>query len=82
MFDVNSVAVENEDNNVCDKEEYLVAFNLEGKYTVHVNASSIDEAKELALHRWMLADFGEIHHIDGDIHHVENMYGDNLWERK
>ena len=82
MFDVNSVAVENEDNNDCEKEEYLVVFNLEGQFTAHVKASSIDEAKELALHRWLLADFGEIHHIDGDIHHVENMYGDNLWECK
>lgn len=80
MFDVNSVAVENEDNNDYEKEEYLVVFNLEGQFTAHVKASSIDEAKELALHRWLLADFGEIHHIDGDIHHVENMYGDNLWE--
>lgn len=82
MFDINSVAVENEDNKDCDKEEYLVVFNLEGQFTAHVNASSIDEAKALAMHRWMLADFGEIHHIDGDIHHVENMYGDILWECK
>ena len=82
MFDFNSVAEENEENSKSEKEEYLVVFKLDGQFTAHVKASSIDEAKALAQHRWMLADFGDIHHIDGDIHHVENMYGDNLWECK
>ena len=41
-----------------------------------LDSVSYDEVERLALERWLAADFGDIHHVHGDIDHIENSQGD------
>lgn len=61
-----------------EKELYIVKYHVEGQYTAYVKAASFSEVDELATEQWIKADFGDIHHVHGDIDHIENIYGDIL----
>jgi len=43
--------------------KYYVDFIVTGRYTAEVEADSIEEAKELAKHKWENADFGELEDV-------------------
>lgn len=60
------------------KKVYIVKFHVEGQYTAYVKASSYSKVSELATEQLIKADFGDIHHVHGDIDHIENIYGDIL----
>ena len=45
---------------------------------LYVKASSYSEVSELATEQLIKDDFGDIHHVHGDIDHIENIYGDIL----
>ena len=68
-----------EESNANKKEEYRVIFHVEGKFTAYISIdpdASYNEVERLALERWLAADFGDIHHVHGDIDHIENSHGD------
>ena len=65
--------------NISDKKEvYIVKFHVEGQCTAYVKASSYSEVSELATEQLIKAELGDIHHVHGDIDHIENIYGDIL----
>ena len=43
--------------------KYYVDFIVNGRYTAEVEADFIEEAKELAKHKWENADFGELEDV-------------------
>ena len=43
--------------------KYYVDFIATGRYTAEVEADSVEEAKELAKHKWENADFGELEDV-------------------
>ena len=57
---------------VKEKERYSVRFWVTGSFTAEVNASSIKEAKEEAMHLFEEADFGDLKDADGDVTVVED----------
>ena len=60
---------------VKEKERYSVRFWVTGSFTAEVNASSIEEAKEEAIHLFEEADFGNLKDADGDVTVVEDSDG-------
>ena len=60
---------------VKEKERYSVRFWVTGSFTAEVNASSIEEAKEEAIHLFEEADFGDLKDADGDVTVVEDSDG-------
>lgn len=66
------------------KRDMYVSWKVEGRFHVHVKASSVEEARELATEEYENADFGELEDIgDGDTYDVtvEDENGNFLWER-
>ena len=55
------------ENTSVKKDLYIVKFHVEGQYTAYVKAASFSEVSELATEQWIKADFGDIHHVHGDI---------------
>ena len=47
--------------------KYYVDFAVIGRYTAEVEAGSVEEAKELAKHKWENADFGELEDENGKL---------------
>ena len=68
-----------EESNANKKEEYRVIFHVEGQFTAYISVdpdATYNEMEGLAMERWLAADFGDIHHVHGDIDHIENSHGD------
>ena len=67
------------------KEQYFVRFSVTGHFTACVQASSIEEAKEEAIHMFEESDFGELNDVDGDISGIEDengrFIGGQEWKR-
>ena len=57
------------------KERYSVRFWVTGSFTAEVSASSIEEAKEEAIHMFEEADFGDLDDADSGITVVEDENG-------
>ncbi len=60
-------------------ETYYVTFKVEGRYTVQVDAASIEEAKEMAQAEFDAANLNEMDMIDSEPVTVEDE-NDIVWE--
>ena len=75
----NSGSEMQKESNANEKEELRVIFRVEGQFTAYISVdpdATYNEVEGLALERWLAADFGDIHHVHGDIDHIENSHGD------
>lgn len=64
------------------KQKMYVTMKVEGRYIVQVDASTSEEAIELANQKFMDADFGELSDIvDSEAIIIENQKGDFIWEK-
>lgn len=61
------------------KKTYYVTFKVEGRYTVQVDAASIEEAKEMAQAEFDAANLNEMDMIDSEPVTVEDE-NDIVWE--
>ncbi len=63
-----------------DEQGYYVTFQVDGRYTVRVDASDLESAKKEASLDFAEADFGELEAVDSSIIWVEDEPGNCLYE--
>lgn len=62
--------------------KYYVTYRVDARYTVGVDANSLDEAFKLAEENYIDADFGEISDVvSEDVIIVEDSNGNFVYER-
>lgn len=59
---------------------YYVTFKIDARYVAEVEANSADEARDIAIDKYIDADFGEAHDIDAEPIIVEDESGNYVWE--
>lgn len=61
---------------------YYVTFKIDARYVAEVEANSADEARDIAIDKYIDADFGEAHDIDAKPIIVEDENGNYVWEEE
>ena len=61
--------------------KYSVTYSMTARFSVEVEANSLEEAKTKADTAFSEADFGPAKDIDGEINVVEDESGNNIWVR-
>lgn len=61
---------------------YYVTFKIDARYVAEVEANSADEARDIAIDKYIDADFGEVHDIDAEPIIVEDENGNYVWEEE
>ena len=59
---------------------YYVTFKIDARYVAEAEANSAEEARNMAIDKYIDADFGEAHDIDADPIIVEDENGNYVWE--
>lgn len=59
---------------------YYVTFKIDARYVAEVEANSADGARDIAINKYIDADFGEACDIDATPIIVEDENGDYVWE--
>lgn len=59
---------------------YYVTFKIDARYVAEVEANSSEQARDMAIDKYIDADFGEAHDIDAEPIIIENENGDYVWE--
>ena len=59
---------------------YYVTFKIDARYVAEVEANSAEEAHDMAIDKYIDADFGEAHDIDAELIIVEDENGNYVWE--
>ena len=63
------------------KQNYYVTLRVEGRYITKVEANDIDEAKQMAMDNWIVADIGDLEDTTGEVVVIENETGDYIYEK-
>ena len=60
---------------------FFVLYKVEGYFEAGVGAETLEEAMKSAEGRFRDADFGEVFGIKGEAISVDDLDGNNLWEK-
>lgn len=63
------------------KHKYYVTLRVDARYIAEVEASNIEDAKELAMDAWMDCDIGDLEDTTGEVVVIEDENGDYVFEK-
>ena len=64
-----------------DKQTYFISFYVDARYYTEVEASSVEEAKKLALESWWDCNIGDLSVMESELNSIETEDGDFVYER-